>query len=88
MNTRQSWIIGAAIVIGCLILTFFNGRQSAAEPPKAEHSALGRYQLQLSVQGINSHVVVLDSQTGHCWLRYIGGTDVWTDLGSPVRAGK
>jgi hypothetical protein len=24
MNTRQSWIIGAAIVIGCLILSVFN----------------------------------------------------------------
>jgi hypothetical protein len=32
MNTRQSWIIGAAIVTGCLILSLSLGGRSGAEP--------------------------------------------------------
>jgi hypothetical protein len=32
MNTRQSWIIGAAIVIGCLILSLSSGGRTGAEP--------------------------------------------------------
>jgi hypothetical protein len=32
MNTRQSWIIGAAIIIGCLILNLSLSGRSGAEP--------------------------------------------------------
>jgi hypothetical protein len=48
MNTRQSWIIGAAIVIGCLILSVFTGQRSGADEKsaqKVEPVTVGGYQL-------------------------------------------
>jgi hypothetical protein len=43
MNTRQSWIMGAAIVIGCLILSLSSGARSSAEPKAAEKAPRWEY---------------------------------------------
>jgi hypothetical protein len=81
MNTRQSWIIGAAIVIGCLILSVSTGQRSGAdEKPgqKAEPVTVGRFHLDRQEIGGSLDEVVIDTSTGRVW-RYAGGE--WKDLG-------
>jgi hypothetical protein len=44
MNTRQSWVLGAAIVLGCLILGLFFGQPTVAQK-KDNPVTPGRYQV-------------------------------------------
>jgi hypothetical protein len=81
MNTRQSWIIGAAIVIGCLILSVFNGQRSGAgEKPvqKPEPVTVARYDLH-RMDGEPDEVI--DTSTDRVWKLV---DNEWKDLGSPV----
>lgn len=46
----------------------------------------GRYQM-VGIGSNNGYVIVIDTQTGHCWSKFVyqsGGS--WNDLGSPVPA--
>jgi hypothetical protein len=79
LNTRQSWIIGTAIVLGCLILGLFFGQPSVAQK-KENPVTPGRYQM--LVEGGN--VFVIDTVTGKT--SYYDGK--WQDLGSPAQQKK
>jgi hypothetical protein len=66
MNTKQrsSWVIGAAVVIGCLILALFLSPPSAAVPsgrPAAPEA--GRYQFLNNARDF----YLLDTATGQTW---------------------
>jgi hypothetical protein len=82
MNTRQSWIIGTAIVLGCLILGLFFG-QPATGQKKEKPVTPGRYQVGGGVQP-----VVIDTVTGQTWQYSPRGIARWFDLGSPVQKKK
>ena len=88
MNTRQSWIIGTAIVLGCLILGLFFGQPSVAQKKKDNPVTPGRYQ----VVDVNKNAVVIDTVTGKTWVNYLPpsskDTNDWRDLGSPVQQKK
>ena len=81
MSGRQTWVIGAAIVIGCLILGLFFGQPSAAQQ-KGGQPAPGRYRAVMTTDRQTDHVLVIDTVTGRCWVR-IGFH--WKGLGSPVK---
>lgn len=88
MQTRQSLILSAAVVMAALILgTFFGPRTEAqkAEPRAEQPAAVGRYQA-LHVRQDVENVVVVDTATGHCW--EVDGVGNWTDLGSPSQPKK
>jgi hypothetical protein len=92
MNTRQSWIIGAAIVIGCLILSLSLGGRSGAEPKadptKLPPGAVGRYQLVCqSLVNVGFETQVIDTSTGRVWRRD-AVQNKWEDLGSPAQPRK
>jgi hypothetical protein len=81
MNTRQSWVLGAAIVLGCLILGLFFG-QPAPGQKKENPVTPGRYQ----VLNLDKTVVVTDTATGKTWS--YDGDKRWTDMGSPTEQKK
>ena len=85
MQTRQSLVLGTAVVVAALILGALFGPRTQAqktEPAKAEQpAAVGRYQATHVRQDVQV-IVVLDTATGHCWEN--NGGDVWNDLGSPT----
>ena len=79
MNTRQSWIIGVAIVLGCVILGLFFG-QPAPGQKKDNPVTPGRYQMLVEA----GNVFVIDTVTGKT--SYYDGK--WLDLGSPAQQRK
>jgi hypothetical protein len=93
MQTRQSLILGSAVVVAALILGAFFGPRTAAQKTdlpgqlaKAEQSAsVGRYQAR---QGPNGVVVVLDTATGQCWYNPNMRADGWENFGSPTQPKK
>jgi hypothetical protein len=87
MSNRQSWVAGAAAVVGCLVLGMLLSRPSQADEKKADpEPAVGRYQL---TQGEGKTILVIDSQTGHCWSNDSDGLPKnWHDLGSPAKEKK
>ena len=74
MNTRSSLILGAAIVVGCLILTLFSQSPSVGQGPAAGKE--GRYQVAVGGQGT---IVVTDTTTGQTWVNM--GVDNWRPMG-------
>ena len=74
MNTRSSLILGAAIVVGCLILTLFSQSPSVGQPPAAAKE--GRYQVAVGGQGT---IVVTDTTTSQTWVNM--GVDNWRSMG-------
>jgi hypothetical protein len=93
MNGKQTWGIGAAIVIGCLILGLFFGQPSAAQKVpnapgpvtvqgKEGQPVTGRYQVAICGDYRTYYTVVLDTATGQCW--HVLGKDRWEPLGSPL----
>jgi hypothetical protein len=92
MNGKQTWVIGVAIVLGCLILGLFFGQPSAAQKvPKAPGPVTvqgkggqrvpGRYQVAIGGDSRLLKTVVIDTATGQCW--YVVGQGRWEDQGSP-----
>jgi hypothetical protein len=80
---RQTLVIAASVLIGCLLVGFFLNRPASAEA-KPDPTA-GRYQVVSDVRGTTdgeSRVVVLDTATGQCWSSRVGIND-WRDMGSP-----
>jgi hypothetical protein len=84
MNTRQSWVIGTAIVLGCLILGLFFGQPSVAQKKKDDPATPGRYQM-LEDKGA---VYVIDTVTGNTWINKWDDKEKWDDLGSPAQQKK
>jgi hypothetical protein len=87
VQTRQSLILGSAVVVAALILGAFFGPRTEAQKTelgKHEPAAVGRYQF---LQAPNDLVVVLDTATGQCWYKPIQAKD-WEDLGSPAQPKK
>jgi hypothetical protein len=87
MSHRQPWVLGAAILIGCLIIGAFFGRPTNAQEKKAPAEAsVGRYNL---IQSDEGRIVVLDTATGHCWSNAdAGDPDKWHDIGTPGQTKK
>ena len=81
MNPRQPWVLGVAIVLGCLILGLFLGQPSVAQKKK-DPVTPGRYQ----VLNMDKTVVVIDTVTGKTWS--YDGNKKWTDMGSPTEQKK
>jgi hypothetical protein len=81
MNTRQSWVLGAAIVLGCLILGLFFGQPSVAQK-KDNPVTPGRFQ----ILNLDKTVAVIDTGTGKTWS--YSGNQRWDDMGSPVEQKK
>ena len=84
MNTRNSLILGAAIVVGCLIVTLFSNATSTGQGPTAIRE--GRYQMmigQVPTFGggglAASQIVVTDTTNGQTWV--VRGTDNWVSVG-------
>jgi hypothetical protein len=88
MRTRQSLILGSAVVAAALILGAFFGPRTAAQkaeqpgqPAKAEQpAAVGRYQVR---QEAGNQIVVIDTTTGQCWYKTLQANVPWEELGSP-----
>jgi hypothetical protein len=93
VQTRQSLILGSAVVVVALILGAFFGPRTEAQkvdqpgqPAKAEQPAnVGRFQAR---QGPNGVVVVLDTATGQCWYNASMRANDWENLGSPAQPKK
>jgi hypothetical protein len=79
MNTRKAWVVGIALVAGCLILGAVLGAD-----PKAPPSPVGRYQV-IQGRANDTSFVVIDTATGQCWTNETrGDATSWRDLGAPV----
>jgi hypothetical protein len=101
MNGKQTWVTGAAIIIGCLILGLFLGRPSAAQktPKQSIHRGpkpVGGSQPKDGQQATGRYRAVL--ATGRAGDRVLVVDTVtgrcwfkltegrtWKDLGSPVQ---
>jgi hypothetical protein len=87
MNTRTSLILGAAIVIGCVIVTLFSNSPSAGQGATAVRE--GRYQVAVGqVPGFGgtpagSNIVVTDTTNGQTWI--VRGPDNWFSVGKAPR---
>jgi hypothetical protein len=74
MSHRQSWIVGVSVVVGC-VMTFLSRPSNAEEKKAAAEPTVGRYQV---IKGDARTVLLVDTQTGHCWSN--------TDFGGPKGA--
>ena len=81
MNHKTIGTLALAAVLGALLCNAFAQQPAkipnAVEEPKLLPSARGRYQ----PYTMKNDFVLVDTQTGHCWLRQGGA---WQDIGSPV----
>src|SRR5262245_6499886 len=83
---RHSLIIGASIMLGCLLIGLMVGRSTMGQAPGS--TTPGRYQIfSTDRQGASARVIMCDTATGQCWEHRIEGKP-WTDLGSPFVAAK
>jgi hypothetical protein len=83
MNTRQSWVLGAAIVLGCLILGLFFGGPSVAQKKKEDPATPGRYRF---IEGCKGPILI-DTITGRIWMSG-DDKDSWEDFGRPATGQK
>ena len=86
MTKSHSLIIGASIVLGCLILGMSSSHpaigDSSVSPP-----GVGKYQLVVTepANGSDSRVFVFEPATGRSWFKSTNsGVPGWHDMGSPV----
>jgi hypothetical protein len=83
MSTRTSLILGASMVLCCLILAAGVGPFSVAQQVQPGQSTVGRYQLVVADQ---TGAFLLDTTTGQCW--GVGASGEWKDLQAPPAAPK
>jgi hypothetical protein len=90
MNTRQAWIIGMCLVIGCAFLGFLwnpTAAQTQVRGPAWDTLLRGRFELFTLNR---NEMILLDSTTGRCW-QYLGirldgenkKHQEWVDLDTP-----
>lgn len=88
MNAKPSLIMGAAIIVGCLILGLSFGSLATGQVTSPPTPA-GPYQMSLKANGSSTAVFVFDSKSGRCWYRDTNQPgNNWTDLGSPLQQAK
>jgi hypothetical protein len=87
VKTRDTLILAAAVVVGCLVVGLLAWHQAAAAT-NAEAGSAGRYQIVVDVNvppaQKHGNVVVLDTATGQCWSSEVGKED-WRDMGTPAK---
>jgi hypothetical protein len=83
MNTRHSWVVGAALLVVGFMLGLLSGQRSAAEPPNGQPVIVGRYQM---IAVGNTDAAMVDTATGNCWAWTNPGG--WNNLGSPTQPKK
>ena len=87
MKLRNTVILAAAVVAGCLIVGLFVGRPAAAAS-SSEAAPAGRFQIVVDVNAPpaqkHGNVVVVDTTTGQCWSSEVGKED-WRDMGTPAK---
>ena len=93
MSTRQVATTGVTLALGFILGAWAwqpsFAQRKAEEPAKAESMAARRYQMRATGSTAGSTtVIVCDTTTGHCWVRYPGAEGNWFDQGSPVQAKK
>jgi hypothetical protein len=89
VKTRETLILAAAVVVGCLVVgLLILADRPAAAAPNAETAPAGRYQIVVDVNvppaQKRGNVVVMDTATGHCWTSEVGKED-WRDMGTPAK---
>ncbi|MDB5335980.1 MAG: hypothetical protein JWN70_1599 [Planctomycetaceae bacterium] len=84
MTKSHSVIIGASIVLGCLILGLTLNSPVAGQG-RVEPSNSGNYQMMVAGIPGEFKVVVCNSQTGHCWSKSALAKyqDKWHPMGTP-----
>jgi hypothetical protein len=85
MTKSHSLIIGASIVIGCLIMSLQHGNPATGQPPQLPQA---QYQITAAHSGSGEvKVYFLETNTGRIWTRVEGTTydGVWKSLESPVK---
>jgi hypothetical protein len=86
MNTRCALILGLCLIACCLILGKSFGEAPAQR--QIDQAVPGRYQM-MRDSGSQLRVIVLDTATGHCWLKNFdatGPTPGWQNYGSPTES--
>ena len=81
---RQFWTIGFTVVACCLVLlaaSWLTPSRAQQPPIPAQAQMQGNWRYQIHNWGDTRYIVLLDSQTGRCWSRSLGGD--WQDLKSP-----
>ena len=88
MRKPQILTIGLSLFVGYLLAMTLNrtsSGQPSAPPPATQEAAVWRYQLTSPIDGgYKGYVILTDTATGHCWMRYNAGGSGWENLGSPV----
>jgi hypothetical protein len=85
VNARSSLVVGASVVLGCLILGLTLSPPAVGQlPPAGGPPAVGRYQLVVNSEKTTDMVFVLDTTTGQCWHRRSAPGDTWINFGTPV----
>lgn len=85
MSKNPSLIIGASIILGCLMLGLSSSHPAAGQsavPPQGE-----KLQIVVSQPHIGSDctVIVFDPVSGHAWQRSSNPSiTTWRSLGSPI----
>lgn len=83
MTKAHSLIIGASIVLGCLILNL-RGTPATGQPPQLPQA---QYQIAAAAQGGAVKVFVMETMTGRIWTRVDQPTEpgTWKAAESPVK---
>jgi hypothetical protein len=84
MNTRQSWVVGASLLVVGFLLGLLSGQRSTAEQPNAAPVVVGRYQM---IAVGNTDAAILDTATGNCWAWTNPGGG-WSNIGNPTQPPK
>jgi hypothetical protein len=82
---RRNTILALGCLLGLIIiLVQAMARPTSAQPDAGAARTSGRYQLAVAIGG----VCVIDTATGHCWMKGDLDDQKWTDMGSPAEPKK
>jgi hypothetical protein len=97
MQSRNSWVLGGAIVLGALILGVSLAPRTAAQRADLPlpGQVPGRYQVTHAARAHDRGglpqadlIVVTDTVSGHSWVAPAEPEGTWHDLGSPLQPKK
>ncbi len=80
MIRRPSRLAYVPAILGALVVGLVAISSTTGTPPRQDEGQSGRYRVDIS----DRYVVVIDTETGHCWSRSPAGAGGWIDLGSPA----
>jgi hypothetical protein len=82
---RRSSILALGCLLGLsLMLGQMMARPTSGQAEAAPSRPSGRFQMSVATGG----VIVIDTSTGHCWVKMDLEGRKWNDLGSPVEQKK